>query len=98
MRYSNVISKIFMILGIICVGLLIYTRVNGNVKRWNKDTGIDVHQEFTRAYLVVSNGNTKVYNVKSWRDFDHQDQIQFTTDDNITILTHSSRVILTNEK
>lgn len=97
MKYSNVIGKIFMILGIIFVGLLIYTRMNGKVRSWNKETGVDVRQEFTTAYLTTNEG-VKVFKVDSWRDFDNSDQLQFTTPEGVTYLTHASRLILTNEK
>lgn len=50
---------------------------------------IDVTYGFKYAVL---NGET--IEIKSWKDFDNSDQIQFTDVNGITYLTHSSNVIL----
>lgn len=98
MKAKDIFGKIFMILGVIFVGLLIYTRFFAKTTNWNKETGVDVRQEFTTAYLTTGDGQVKVFKVDSWRDFDDGDQIQFTTPEGVTYLTHASRVVLTNEK
>ena len=98
MKLRPLITNLLAILGLVFISLLIYTRYSGATAKWNKATGIDVEQSFTRAYLTMPDGSVRMLNVKSWRDYENSDQLQFTTDEDITYLTHASRVILTNEK
>lgn len=94
----SVLTHILAIFGLVFIGLLIYSKFSVKSKNWNKETGIDVHQEFTKAYLTDLNGKTQIFTISSWRDFDNGDQLQFTTTDGVTYLTHSSRIVLTDEK
>ena len=96
--FVKMVKTILMLLGILFLGLLIYTRTIGHTHHWNKNTGIDVKQEFTRAYLLLPDNTMKVLKVKSWNDYDNSDQLQITTEDDVTYLTHASRMILTDEK
>lgn len=52
---------------------------------------LDLDYAFKEAY-IVDTGET--INIKSWRDFDNSDMIQFTDTDGKVYMTHSSNVIL----
>lgn len=96
--FAKTIKTILMILGALFVCLVVYSKIVGHTHHWNKNVGVDVKQEFTRAYLILPDNTVKVFKVKSWNDYDNSDQLQFTTDRDVTYLTHASRVILTDEK
>lgn len=72
--------KLTLILGI-CAMLL--TGCNKQV--------FDLDYGFTEAYIVDTGETIKI---KSWRDYDGSDMIQFTDTDGKVYLTHSSNVIL----
>ena len=57
-----------------------------------------IKQEFTKAYLLLPDNTMKVFEVKCWNDYEFSDQLQFTTKDGTTYLTHASRIIFTDEK
>jgi hypothetical protein len=63
----------------------------------NRQVGWDTTQTFTYAILELGNGEVVEGTVTSWRDFDDSDVVQFTMND-ITYLTHYSKVILTTKK
>ena len=55
---------------------------------------IDNNWRYEWAIVQLGNGELIEGEVTSWRDFDKSDMIQITIDDNLTLLTHSSNVIL----
>ena len=63
----------------------------------NRQVGWDSTQTFTYAILELGNGELVEGTVTSWRDFDESDVVQFTIND-ITYLTHYSKVILMTKK
>ena len=63
----------------------------------NRQVGWDTTQTFTYAILELGNGELIEGTVTSWRDFDESDVVQFTIND-ITYLTHYSKVILMTKK
>lgn len=54
------------------------------------------HLHFSYAVLTRYDGE-QIIPIKSWTDFEDGDQIQFTSTDGITYLTHSSQVILLSD-
>ena len=50
------------------------------------------------AIVQLGNGELIEGEVTSWRNMDKSDMIQITIDDNLTLLTHSSNIILCNHK
>ena len=96
--FVKMVKTILMLLGVLFVGLMVYSRVAGHSNRWNRNIGVDVKQEFTRAYLLLPDNTMRVLKVKNWNDYDNSDQLQITTEDDVTYLTHASRMILTDEK
>lgn len=96
--FYKTVKTILMIFGALFVCLMAYSKLVGRTHHWNRNVGPDIKQEFTRAYLLLPDNTTKVFKVKSWNDYDNSDQLQFTTEDDVTYLTHASRVILTDEK
>lgn len=55
---------------------------------------VDLAYDF--RYAVFNNG--KVVEIKSWRDFEDGDQLQFTSVNGITYLTHASNVVLMSDR
>lgn len=49
---------------------------------------------FTWAIIQLGNGELIEGEVTSWHNFNNSDMIQVTIDDNLTVLTHSSNVLL----
>jgi len=96
--FIKMAKTILMLLGAFFLLLITYSKFTGHTRHWNKNTGIDVKQEFTRAYLLLPDNSMRVLKVKSWNDYEYSDHLQFTTEDGRTYLTHASRVILTDEK
>ena len=88
--FVKIIKTVLMILGALFLCLIVYSKAVGRANHWNKNVGIDVKQEFTRAYLILPDNTVRVFKVKSWNDYDN--------DCDVTYLTHASRVILTDEK
>lgn len=54
------------------------------------------HLHFSYAVLTRYDGE-QLIPISSWTDFDDGDQIQFTSTDGVTYLTHSSQVILLSD-
>jgi hypothetical protein len=63
----------------------------------NRQVGWDTTQTFTYAIVELGNGEVIEGTVTSWRDFEDSDVVQFTMND-VTYLTHYSKVILTTKK
>ena len=63
----------------------------------NRQVGWDTTQTFTYAIIELGNGELIEGTVTSWRDFEDSDVVQFTIND-VTYLTHYSKVILTTKK
>ena len=63
----------------------------------NRQVGWDTTQTFTYAIIELGNGELIEGTVTSWRDFEDSDVVQFTMND-VTYLTHYSKVILTTKK
>jgi hypothetical protein len=63
----------------------------------NRQVGWDTTQTFTYAIVELGNGELIEGTVTSWRDFEDSDVVQFTMND-VTYLTHYSKVILTTKK
>lgn len=78
-----------LILAIVVVSIVLY-RPNYQI--------LDTNWRFTWAIIQLGNGELIEGHVTSWRDFDQSDMIQVTIDDKLTILTHSSNVLLCNEQ
>lgn len=57
---------------------------------------LDTNYSFKYAVIMRADGEQLV-RIKSWRDFEDGDQIQFTSVDGITYLTHASNVILLSD-
>ena len=83
-------------MGILFCGIVIVTKITGK-HHWNKDTGVDIHQEFTVAYVDFGNHEVRKINIASWRDFDDSDQLQFTDTEGRTYLTGCNRCVLVKE-
>lgn len=56
----------------------------------------DTNYSFKYAVIMRADGEQTI-KIKSWRDFEDGDQIQFTSVDGITYLTHASNVILMSD-
>ncbi len=56
-------------------------------------TIIDTTYRFTEAIIMWPEGKEHI-KIKSWRDYENSDMIQFTLEDGTVYLTHSSNVIL----
>lgn len=83
---------------IICVILILSLALALTAcKIGNRQIGWDTTQTFTHAILELGNGELIEGTVTSWRDFEDSDVVQFTMND-ITYLTHYSKVILCTEK
>lgn len=82
---------IFIILAFIIALMLTACRVG------NREIGWDDTQTFTYVIVELGNGELIEGEVTSWRDFSESDAVQFTMND-ITYLTHYSKVILTTRK
>lgn len=84
-------------MGILFIGVIIASRISGS-KTWNKEIGLDHHNEFNVAYVDM--GDTKLHRIRitSWRDFHDSDQLQFTDDHGTVYLTGADRVVLSSEK
>lgn len=54
---------------------------------------IDTKWNFTRAKVIIGD-QVEEYWIKSWNDYSGSDMIQITLKNGVTILTHSSNVIL----
>lgn len=52
---------------------------------------LDFDYSFKEVYIVDTGETIKI---KSWRDYDNSDMIQFTDTDGRVYMTHSSNVIL----
>ncbi len=96
--FIKLLKTLLMILGALFAVLIVYAKCTGHAHKWNKNTGLDVKQEFRTAYVTMPDGSYRKFKVKSWNDYEFSDQLQFTTENDITYLTHASRVILTDEK
>lgn len=57
----------------------------------------DTAWNFSRAYLIIGDEHFSI-DIQSWRDFDGSDMIQITSTDGNTYLTHSSNVIMVQER
>jgi len=62
----------------------------------NRQIGFDTKQNFNEAILKVGDTIWR-FNVATWRDFEDGDEVQFTTTDGETYLTHYSNVILVSK-
>lgn len=58
----------------------------------------DTNWRFTWAIVQLGNGELIEGHVTSWRDFNESDMIQITIDDELTIMTHSSNILLCSEQ
>lgn len=56
----------------------------------------DTNYSFNYAIVTRADGE-QLIQIKSWRDFKDGDQIQFTSIDGVTYLTHASNVILLSD-
>ena len=54
---------------------------------------IDTNWRFTEAHIILGDDIERI-EIRSWRDFENSDMIQITTTDGVTMLTHSSNIIL----
>ena len=93
---KKVVTGFFTVMGVIFCMVIIFSKVAGK-HHWNKDTGVDTHQQFTVAYVDFGINDMRKINIVSWRDFDDSDQLQFTDTDGRTYLTGCGRVILVEE-
>ena len=83
---------------IICVALIVsITLILTACQVGNRQVGWDTTQTFTYAIIELGNGELIEGTVTSWRDFEDSDVVQFTMND-ITYLTHYSKVILCTKK
>lgn len=57
---------------------------------------VDLNYNFKYAVLMRADGE-QLIKIKSWRDYSDGDQIQITSVDGITYLTHSTNVILMSD-
>lgn len=95
--FRKAVIGFLSIMGILFIVTIIASRISGN-RAWNKDIGLDHHNEFNVAYVDL--GDTKLHRIRitSWRDFQNSDQLQFTDEKGITYLTGADRVVLSSEK
>ena len=83
---------------IICIALIVsITLILTACQVGNRQVGWDTTQTFTYAIIELGNGELIEGTVTSWRDFEDSDVVQFTMND-ITYLTHYSKVILCTKK
>ena len=57
---------------------------------------IDTNWSFKEAICRMPDGTSEEFNLKSWRNFEDGDMVQFTTTDGDVYLTHSSNCFLIN--
>lgn len=90
MRENLIKLAVAIIIAVIIMGsVFVFSRSIGN-----RQIGLDTIQTFKKFILLINDDIIEGY-VKSWRDFEESDVIQFTDTNDITYLTHYSNVILT---
>lgn len=77
------------------VALLVAIAVALTGCSYNKQM-FDTNYSFKYAVVMRADGE-QLIEIRSWRDFEDGDQIQFTSVDGITYLTHASNVILLSD-
>ena len=80
---------------LVLIALLVVMVVALTGCSYNKQM-FDTNYSFKYAVVMRADGEQMIP-IKSWTDFEDGDQIQFTSVDGITYLTHSSRVILLSD-
>ena len=78
---------ILVLVFVIVLAFFVYTD-NRNPSIVTDDT------RFTWAIIQLGNGELIEGEVTSWHNFNDSDMIQVAIDDNLTVLTHSSNVLL----
>lgn len=55
---------------------------------------VDTNWRFETIECTMPDGTATEFNIKSWKNFSDGDMLQFTTEDNVTYLTHSENCFL----
>lgn len=88
--YENYIIYVFIIIMVLVLVLVFIAIFNNNRSINTNDT------RFTWVIIRLGNGELIEGEITSWRDFNDSDMIQVIIDGNLTVLTHSSNVLLFN--
>lgn len=87
--FEDYIMYVLIIIMVLVVVFAIVVAINNNKQSVNiNDT------RFTWAIIQLGNGELIEGEVTSWHNFNNSDMIQVAIDDNLTVLTHSSNVLL----
>lgn len=82
---------VFVLVFVIILAFVVYLNNNNQSVHINDAL-------FTWAIVQLGNGELIEGHVTSWRDFKDSDMIQIIIDDKLTIMTHSSNVLLCSEQ
>jgi hypothetical protein len=88
--YGDFIFLAFIIVLLITIAVLVFSNLFG---LYNKQI-FDTSYAFTKAYIIDTDTTIEI---KSLKDYDASDMIQFTDTEGKVYLTHSSNVILMNK-
>jgi len=85
----------FILLAVITIILIVIAvLIFGNLFGLYNKQIFDTSYAFTKAYIIDTDTTIEI---KSWKDYDASDMIQFTDTEGKVYLTHSSNVILMNK-
>ena len=91
--FEDYIMYVLIIIMVLVVVFAIVVAINNNKQSVNiNDT------RFTWAIIQLGNGELIEGEVTSWHNFNNSDMIQATIDDNLTVLTHYSNILLFNHE
>ena len=91
--FEDYIMYVLIIIMVLIVVFAIVVAINNNKQSVNiNDT------RFTWAIIQLGNGELIAGEVTSWHNFNNSDMIQATIDDNLTVLTHYSNILLFNHE
>lgn len=79
---------------IFVIVIVIIVVIFGNLFGLYNKQIFDTSYAFTKAYIIDTDTTIEI---KSWKDYDASDMIQFTDTEGKVYLTHSSNVILMNK-
>lgn len=91
--FEDYIMYVLIIIMVLVVVFAIVVAINNNKQSVNINDA-----RFTWAIIQLGNGELIEGEVTSWHNFNDSDIIQVAIDDNLTILAHSSNVLLFNHE
>lgn len=87
--FEDYIMYVLIIIMVLVVVFAIVVAINNSKQSVNINDA-----RFTWAIIQLGNGELIEGEVTSWHNFNDSDMIQVAIDDNLTVLTHSSNVLL----